>query len=118
MDCIPLLDQFFKRFMKMYVNMKESVNVSVAYLAHRASFNVRGVIGSNLAAFRLRYCNDIVKHVQFLSKDYLCSKKSNNYDAQKVEVIRELCEVRDGDAFLEGFDGEFISTLIDDLCVN
>ena len=54
-NSVPVTDQLFKRFASLYINMLQCDNKRVAFLARRASCNVRGIIGSNVAAFCLRY---------------------------------------------------------------
>ena len=121
MNCIPLLDQLYNRFIKMFKTMRESSNVKVQYLARKAVSNARGIIGFNFASFCNRY------KVGYSNGSF---SLNNLYDRSRYEVysnvsnvctahtVKELCEVRDGFNILEHFNTDFIETIIESLCIS
>ena len=106
------LRQIYARFLKLLTKMMESKNERVSFIARLNINDSCSVIGSN---------------VNIIKKELNCDSHGLPADAQKllkyvdysdcdlISVIKDMCDVRSGCAFIEGFyenEIDFITNII------
>ncbi len=114
MKTLYVRDQFVARFAKFYNVMKCSKNKLIAYLAKRAQYSVDTALGRSLVYVNLHYgtklwCGDY-SHENF--KELLYNAGVSPEAQQSGTFLRECCEVRDGDMYLDGLNNEEMNTII------
>jgi len=110
-----VLDQMYRRFVKICQTMSSSQNVRVKYLYDVCSLNARSIIRKNLHVIEKRL---EVNHVRVLSEGYTLLKRVYLDEISEADMVHlgMLCELRSGSYFITGFTNEEVQILVDFIC--
>ena len=104
------LRQIYARFLKLLTKMMGSKNERVSFLARMSVRDSCSVIGSNINVIKKELnCDNLPEDAQRLLK---CVDYS---DCGLISVIKDMCDVRSGCAFIQGFyenELDFITNFI------
>ena len=117
-DHCHLRNILVKRFLNFIESIKKSSKDIITNLFQCICFDVRSTTGSNLRDIMLAVNKDNVLDLEPSDSNKIKYNEAKEEDRWKIDILKELIEVRNGTLQVETLTNDEASAIIEDLCIN